>query len=1360
MYEKKVEAMDRQELLNVYEEMKLMASRDALTGLYNRGETERKITQRLKERKEGEGCAFFMVDLDHFKMVNDRLGHQTGDHVLETAASILSGMFLKSDIVGRLGGDEFVVFLCGEITEKLVREKGKMICDQLQLVLGEHSEIVVTASVGIHLSLERTDWGFEYLYRSADQALYRAKEGGRQSYCLQMSYDEEEKREQKSAEPVKAIRLQGILDYMGSGVALMEIRHPMSFFYVSPAFAAMLGREEKEILKAHPLDFVYPRERRRFETILQEEVMDKGEAVNHVVRMLAKDGSLMWWRVHAARVKYNEDKDMVLATVIDITELKEKESALRYKNSLFLEAMGHNMQRIWEVDIPAGTFRIMGDKTGAGIDSAKLSPFPRSLLESGWIAEESADRFREFAAGILGGRQQGYGNFRVRYSDMDSCRWAAFSYRTVFDGEGRPLRAVGLVELIGNPQKDRAVLLKPEAVPGSLMKGLLLQMEGNLSQDTITFFWMEGRRWELLPSCSWFFQKEKERMASPGLHSLFEEYLFTDRLLRSFREGRRRWLSWEYQRVDDRGEVHWVSFVIWLHQEEGSEDVCMTAWISCRDQKHFRENGMSLVIDRDPRSMLYTHSTARTMAHVLMEGKKNTLCSLVLVEISGITRLYTQEDSHKERKWEEIFDALLLGAGGDCVAGQLGQNRYTLFFPETEGEKEMKDRLEHTMALVKMAARDAAEDHGLRFLFAGAVCRYEEPGEYDIMMKKVQVLCGLWSNATDDRIVFADEEEEGGWDQLLWLKESDHMEVFGEESPRPFSDREKDAAFAAVTGILDSESIREAARCVLQVLGEYYDADRAYILVPMEYGHVLHMPHEWTSGKKSSIQHILSGMRITNFPMIQRCMEEDRSVLFARKRDIPVTGARGGMKEDAWNYAVFPMRNRGGAQGYLCIENAHNPISDPVLPEYLSACLMKERQKYINDLNGGKEGYVAGGMDLPNLGSYVEQIYTYHSQLYRSLGVVCLDVPQLSAISERQGFEYGRRLLLYVIQLLAEIFGRTKLFRTWDAEFVALCPNTTEPVFLGKCSHLRSAISQRYPGKVRIGHTWASSSFRGKDLADEARILMRCDMTEKEGELQGQQPAREERGAAWMRRRAQSFTVHLQPSFRMATRMLLDAELLIRGIGHDGRLLLPWELLGGLKEKGSIRDMDFLVLEKAMYLLDRWKDLGKKAVPVSVHLSGSTLCRPSFEGALLAIQSRYPKADGNLLKIEVSQEDFLAHREKLTSVMERYREMGVGFYLNGVGEAGQDLELLFQAPVQCIKLAPHLVSQMLQREECTDQIKEILELSQKNGLPCTAVGVVSEEQVIALTRLGCGWAQGYYYEKPMPAEAFEKKYCQ
>ena len=161
------------------------AQHDLMTGLYNKATTEDKIDAALSApATNSHRHVFFIVDLDYFKLINDRFGHAFGDAVLSQAASKIADLFRAEDILGRIGGDEFVIFMKNVRTEKLAFLKAQEICDTLTETYQQNGrECKLTASVGIAIS-GQDGTTYDELYRHSDTALYAAKENGRNRFSF------------------------------------------------------------------------------------------------------------------------------------------------------------------------------------------------------------------------------------------------------------------------------------------------------------------------------------------------------------------------------------------------------------------------------------------------------------------------------------------------------------------------------------------------------------------------------------------------------------------------------------------------------------------------------------------------------------------------------------------------------------------------------------------------------------------------------------------------------------------------------------------------------------------------------------------------------------------------------------------------------------------------------------------------------------------------------------------------------------------------------------------------------------------------------------------------------------------------
>ncbi|MEQ1601620.1 MAG: GGDEF domain-containing protein [Methylophilaceae bacterium] len=165
-------------------ELEEKSQRDALTGAHNRGYFDTALEREFElSSKQGLPLTLAIIDLDHFKNINDTYGHPVGDDILIAAVRAISAQIRQDDIFARYGGEEFVVILPGtsllSSAKLLVRLKDSI--SAISLDLGDGRIVSVTASFGVVANMDG-NMRFEHkddLIRAADQALYAAKRGGR-----------------------------------------------------------------------------------------------------------------------------------------------------------------------------------------------------------------------------------------------------------------------------------------------------------------------------------------------------------------------------------------------------------------------------------------------------------------------------------------------------------------------------------------------------------------------------------------------------------------------------------------------------------------------------------------------------------------------------------------------------------------------------------------------------------------------------------------------------------------------------------------------------------------------------------------------------------------------------------------------------------------------------------------------------------------------------------------------------------------------------------------------------------------------------------------------------------------------------
>ena len=150
-----------------------LSETDQMTSLLNRVSGEKKITEHLKN---GDGGFLLLLDVDHFKSINDTFGHGVGDQVIIQVAKCLKSTFREHDIVFRLGGDEFAAYAAEATTKKIANQIIKRFIANLEtIVIPELGDRTITASIGATIIPSGTPVNFAEKYKLVDEGVYESK---------------------------------------------------------------------------------------------------------------------------------------------------------------------------------------------------------------------------------------------------------------------------------------------------------------------------------------------------------------------------------------------------------------------------------------------------------------------------------------------------------------------------------------------------------------------------------------------------------------------------------------------------------------------------------------------------------------------------------------------------------------------------------------------------------------------------------------------------------------------------------------------------------------------------------------------------------------------------------------------------------------------------------------------------------------------------------------------------------------------------------------------------------------------------------------------------------------------------------
>lgn len=161
------------------EQLKTKAERDGLTHLYNFDSSKKLIKNKILNYKADSLAAFIVLDIDYFKTINDTLGHQEGNRILQKLSKTLSEVFCKEDILARIGGDEFCIFVDHVAEKELLMEKCRHLLKNVPHTI---DDVPISISMGIAYLKEEDN--YQTAFKHADEALYVAKGSGRAQIAI------------------------------------------------------------------------------------------------------------------------------------------------------------------------------------------------------------------------------------------------------------------------------------------------------------------------------------------------------------------------------------------------------------------------------------------------------------------------------------------------------------------------------------------------------------------------------------------------------------------------------------------------------------------------------------------------------------------------------------------------------------------------------------------------------------------------------------------------------------------------------------------------------------------------------------------------------------------------------------------------------------------------------------------------------------------------------------------------------------------------------------------------------------------------------------------------------------------------
>ena len=421
----------------------------------------------------------------------------------------------------------------------------------------------------------------------------------------------------------------------------------------------------------------------------------------------------------------------------------------------------------------------------------------------------------------------------------------------------------------------------------------------------------------------------------------------------------------------------------------------------------------------------------------------------------------------------------------------------------------------------------------------------------------------------------------------------------------------------------------------------------------------------------------------------------------------------------------------------------------PYIPQAIALQKMQKQQEYLSyhdDLTG-----------LLNRNSFVDYTGNVNTEELQSLGAVSVDINGLKNFNKEFGRAYGDEVVTRVGEVLGEYFHSGSVYRMTGDEYLVLSENTTYEEFTKQVDAAHTKLDNISLGLVSMGYAWEKLDIQIEKLVGSAENMMREEKRKYYKNLRKGHHEPIIKQDLLNDLEEGNFIVCLVPKIDVRTGKISGAEAVVRYHHKDIGIVNPGRYLNLLEETRLSHYLDLYVFEEVCRTLHRWEVEDVPMIPVSVNFAGATLRQEGIAEKMLFLIEKY-HVFCEYLEVEVSESGSDMNQEMLAETSSKIRKGNVRVILDHFGAKDSSFSILSLMEFDGLKLDKSLTSNIVANTRSQIVAKAVIDICRQLGAYVIASGVETQDQLNVLEELGCDYAQGTLFNKPITIETFEVRY--